>query len=350
MLGGLLVSMVFALITWFGSSGGSPIDALRLGVTGWVYVHGASLSIGGASVTIVPWGGTLLVVWLLAWSVSRVREDGDDTWPAWGLATIIVYTVAVAAVAIVVAAGDVGINDAVVTTFVIAILATAVGLRDSWWTEIPDRVRTGVAAGAHAFGVILGAGVLLVAVSLFLQRDRFVEIWQSLDPGWVGGLTLAVFCVAWLPNLVAWAVAVMLGPGFALGVGTSVDLWGSQLGQIPAIPVLAAIPEAGSFPGWVFGLAVVPVVAGMAAGWRVVEDVESEVMTDVILEGVIAAAAAGLVVALLVAASGGSIGPGLMQQSGPTLWPTIVLAPVLFGFGGGLGAAAGHLRTAVATD
>lgn len=348
-LGGIVLALVLSLITWAGASGGSPVEALRVGIAGWVYVHGASLSIAGATVTITPLGGSLLAVWLLAVAVARVRESDDDAWLAWGVTTIVLYTAAVVVVGVVVAGDVLILEDLAFITFAIATTGTTIGLRHAWMAELSARARTTVRAVTQAFVTLAVAGLLLVIAAVILQWDRFTQIWNSLDPGLAGGISLAVFCLAWIPNLAAWAIALMVGPGFALGVGTNVDLWGSQLGQVPAVPILAAVPPAGPFPGWVFALAAVPLLAGLVAGWRVADEVESERMSDVIAGGVVAGALAGLLIVGVAVASAGALGPGLMEQAGPSVWPLIVLAPVLLGFGGGLGAAAGHLRTSVAT-
>ena len=53
-------------------------------------------------------------------------------------------------------------------------------------------------------------------------------------------LLLASLC--YLPNSVIWAIAYMLGPGFAFGIGTAVSPSGSALGAVPAFPMLAALP------------------------------------------------------------------------------------------------------------
>lgn len=349
-LAGLLLAMICGLVVWLDGRDGSPMDALGTGLVGWLFVHGASLEIRGATVSITPLGGSLFAVWLLAKAVSRSRNDDDDGWLLSGLATIAVYTVAAMVVGAAVGGGVVVADDLVVTTLVIATVGTAIGLREAWLPALPDRIRSTVRGVVHAFMAMALVSLAMVVAVLIGQRDRFFDIWNSLDPGILGGIALAVFCLAWLPNLAAWAVSMMLGPGFALGVGTNVDLAGAQLGQVPAVPILAGVPQAGSFPGWAFALATVPVLAGLLAGWRVAEDAEAEHMTDVILDGVLAGAIAGALVSVAVALSGGAIGPGLMAETGPGLWPLLALGPVVFGFGGGLGAAASHLRTSVASD
>ena len=64
----------------------------------------------------------------------------------------------------------------------------------------------------------------------------------ALNPGIGGSALLLLASLSYLPNSVIWAIAYMLGPGFAFGVGTAVSPSGSALGAVPAFPMLAALP------------------------------------------------------------------------------------------------------------
>ncbi len=71
--------------------------------------------------------------------------------------------------------------------------------------------------------------------------------------------------LAYLPTLAIWGMAFVAGPGFAVGVDTAVSPAGTQLGVIPGIPVLGALPE--STTPWLLLLALLPVALGAFAGW-----------------------------------------------------------------------------------
>ena len=60
-------------------------------------------------------------------------------------------------------------------------------------------------------------------------------------------------------------MAFVAGPGFAVGAGTAVSPAGTQLGVIPGVPVLGALPE--SSTPWLLLLALLPVALGALAGW-----------------------------------------------------------------------------------
>ena len=69
------------------------------------------------------------------------------------------------------------------------------------------------------------------------------------------------------PNLAAWGSSYLLGPGFALGSGTVVAPSGVALGPVPAVPVLAAVPDVRGSPTWLLSVLAVPVLCGLLVGW-----------------------------------------------------------------------------------
>jgi len=164
---------------------------------------------------------------------------------------------------------------------------------------------------------------------------------------------LAATCVLLLPTLVLWATSVLLGPGFVFGTDTSVDLTGSHLGAVPGFPPLAALPAPGEFGGWVFLLGLVPLLAGVVAGYRTVpppRPADDNLLMGRVIHGTAAGGVAGLLVGLAVAVSGGGIGPGRMADAGPpVLTPLLVAVPVL-AMGGALGTVLAHYRGARASS
>src|SRR5690606_18686707 len=144
-----------------------------------------------------------------------------------------------------------------------------------------------------------------------------------------GGLALAAGCLLAVPTLILWTASALVGPGFSLGTDTSVDLSGAQLGEVPGLPILAALPAPGEFAGWVFVLGLIPLLAGMLAGWRVDVRDREDLLSRVGL-GAAAGGFAGLVLGSMIAVSGGAVGPGRMVDAGPPmLTPLLVAVPVM---------------------
>jgi hypothetical protein len=96
-----------------------------------------------------------------------------------------------------------------------------------------------------------------------------------------------------------------------------------DVGNLPAFPLLAAVPADGATPSYLLVLtAVVPLLAGAVAGLVVVRrglaerDAFALGWDAFALRGAMAALLAGIVVFVLLAMSGGSAGPGRMSVVG----------------------------------
>lgn len=111
----------------------------------------------------------------------------------------------------------------------------------------------------------VAGGSLLLMVTLFWHWDDVVSLYQTLHAGAVGGLALTLLQLGLLVNLVVYSMAWSSGAGFALGTGTSVDLTGTNVGVMPSLPVLGALPHA-SEP-WGYLALAVPLAAGALGGW-----------------------------------------------------------------------------------
>lgn len=118
-----------------------------------------------------------------------------------------------------------------------------------------------------------GLAALLLAGTLGMRWMEIANVYEQLNPGVAGVTGLTVLHLGLAPNLVLWALAYSTGSGFALGTGTLVSPLSSELGAVPAVPVLAALPaEASPYSLLVLGL---PVLAGVVAGWWLMREGEN---------------------------------------------------------------------------
>jgi len=142
----------------------------------------------------------------------------------------------------------------------------------------------------------------------------------SLSPGLGGSLLLLLAGLCYLPNSVIWAVAYMLGPGFAFGLGTAVSPSGSALGAVPAFPMLAALPvgQKAAFPPWLgFFVLVLPYLAGALAGLMTVRIAPTPLLEAAPLWGLLSGSLAGVVIGFGAKFSGGPLGAGRLATVGP---------------------------------
>jgi len=190
--------------------------------------------------------------------------------------------------------------------------------------RIPEAWRAvvafGLRAGTAATAVVVAVAGVVVAFLLFGSFAEVISLYERSHAGVVGGIALTVGQLAFLPDFVGWATAWLVGPGFAIGTGSSVSPIGTTLGPIPGIPVFGALPAAGHTFGLVWVL--VPVIAGFAVGGllrpRLVQGLgTANSALHRALGGVAAGLVAGVLTGMVAWVTSGSFGPGRLADVGP---------------------------------
>jgi hypothetical protein len=195
----------------------------------------------------------------------------------------------------------------------------------SWLPAVARAVLAGVAA-------LVAAGLALLLVVLVGRAGRFAELVGALQPGFVGGVILLLGCVLLLPNGALWTVAYAAGPGFTVGAGTGVSPFGVTLGPVPSFPLLAALPGDGVPAPAVRAVLLLPVLAGVLAGWVVgrrlpaapgpgrLPALPTGRVARPATYGLLAGGLVALVTAVLAVLAGGALGPGYLAAVGPSGW------------------------------
>lgn len=197
------------------------------------------------------------------------------------------------------------------------------------WGDVPGMVARG---GGVVLAGLIGVGALAVAVALVLGGGEVIALFETANVDLVGAIVLALGQLAYLPTLIVWGIAYVAGPGFALGVGTSVSPAGTQLGIVPGVPILGILPEQPS--PWLLLLGLLPLALGAFAGWVVrsrLAVAEKVSAFDAPSEHEPASARFGIAVGIALVAAGGvallswlasgSLGPGRLAEVGPTPGP-----------------------------
>ena len=157
----------------------------------------------------------------------------------------------------------------------------------------------------------------------------------SLGAGAFGDLALDVVQVLYLPVLVVWSIAYLLGSGFSVGAHTHVGPGHLVLGQLPAVPLLAALPASPVAGGWL--VVAVPLLAGGLAARTLVR-------RGLTGPAHVAATTAwtALVVGVVALVAAGSLGPGRLEHIGTSAWRSALAAALTVGAGCGGGVLAHH--------
>ena len=220
-----------------------------------------------------------------------------------------------------------------------------------WSPRARAIVATGLRAGATAAAGVVLAASLATALAIAISYAKIITLYESLHTEVVGGFTLTLGQLAFIPNVVIWTASWLVGPGFAIGTGSNVSALGTQLGPIPAIPLLGALPT-GSYAFGFVGL-LVPVIAGFLAGALVGPGVRRRLGAEasgsaVLLTGLASGVVGGVILGMLAWASSGAVGPGRLAHVGPDPWAVGGFAALEFAFATTIGLTA-SLRRARAT-
>ncbi|WP_068921297.1 cell division protein PerM [Planobispora rosea] len=373
---GLAVLTTLTLIGWIAA----PRDALGPGLPGvfrtaaqlWLAAHHAGFAIPGGSVGLIPLGLMILPTFLLYRAGIWMARDADlrlrmparlpkdspkDEATARRRAQLVLVGqagVSLAAPYALLAGGITFVarneitqpflGDVLISHFALGFLAGALGtvrVIGPWRSMVrllPERTRSVVAGTAAATGVMLAAGAALVLGAVVVGFDQVRQLTDVLAPGFVGGLLLLLVQGLYLLNAFIWGMAYIAGPGFAVGTGTLVAPTGVQLGTVPSLPILGALPEAGPTPAWVMAVIAVPFVAGAVGGVVLVRVAPSPSYEGAPLWGFACGIATGCVAGLLAALSGGSLGGSRLAAMGPSGWEVMLSVTLETGVAAGISA------------
>ncbi|MBB4891779.1 hypothetical protein FHS39_000779 [Streptomyces olivoverticillatus] len=191
----------------------------------------------------------------------------------------------------------------------------------AWFTR--RRMVAAVRTAASGIAVLLGGGMLLVAVSLGMHAGAAQEAFTQLASGWSGRVAVAVLSAALLPNAVIWAASYGLGAGFTVGAGSvAAPVAVAAAGGyplLPRFPLLAALPAPGEAgPLALAGAAAVSVAAGVAVARAAVpRDAARAGRREVAATAALAAVLCAVVTTVLAYAASGPLGDGALADFGP---------------------------------
>ena len=343
---GLVGCIALAVAVWFFGESGSFETAVRSGALGWLFGHGSGLVVEGSAITATPVGMLCLWGYLLhrggrwAGAHSMVRGGADL---GVGVAALVAgYAGVGGAVAMLTASETVHatVLRSVVTTALLALAAGGVGVvRGAGRLEglagrLPVEVRAAARGGAAGAAALAAAAAALMTAGLLLHFPDVVALFEAAGVDLLGGVVLALFCLAVLPNAVLNAGAFLAGPGFLLGTGTSVAPDRVELGAVPSFPLLGALPQAAVPAPWYAALIALPVLAGGLAGVVAVRHHRAPGLGRAALRGGLGAAFGGALFGVLTGLATGSVGPGRMQDVGPDVVATTGVCALAFLAGG----------------
>ena len=255
-----LILFPLAFITLFawataGSTSGSTSDPIRAALWLWLGAHLTPFNISGEAITgylsLLPLGALLLPVLAIRIGYRRSVErvgDAKSTRTYFLLWYLIIYC----GLALIAGNAQASIDwkRGPATVFVILVLAIF-SLKETKALQLPFNL----------FLIMLGVAGLIFTTALVINFETVKNLTVVLQPGIIGGALLLLLQLAYLPNIFIATLSYIFGAGIFLGSNTEISPMNFNLREIPAIPVLAALPT-GEMP-WL----IAPTLMIFIFGW-----------------------------------------------------------------------------------
>ena len=331
----VVVAFVATFVTLTMVTADSDLTGIYAAIAGtWLALHQVPLTIDDATLGALPLLPTAIVVWrsvrVCAHAtdslVEHTERDLSLVDAARLAAATIVGPLTITVIALVVVQDASGVlpvsppNEAAALAWVtgVYLLSALIGIGLRSWRGlclrhgVPEWAVISVRPAVRALLGMLAMGALLTAVGLALSWGTVGDLLARGDD--VSGLLgLTVMSILYLPNVVVAASAILAGSAVQFGDMT-LSLFEATGGDVPALPVLGAIPEGPAGASWVVALAVpatVGALLGRFAAHRTLQALADGVpvaRTDTALTVLAAAAQVGVGTAVLTWVASGSLG------------------------------------------
>ena len=262
------------LIAWAtaGSASGTTSDPIRAAMWIWLGAHQVhfdlSLSPSGVDgyLSYLPIGGLLLPILALRAGFKRVvsKLDGDfSNLTGVRLFFSLFYATLTALIALF--SSSPGVNP---QWWMAAIFAFLIAFGSSFIADRSISLAMPVILALRVVALLLGFGFLIYTIAFFTNFGQATLITQVLAPGIFGSLLLLILNLLYLPNVAIAALSYVSGAGFAVGAGTHLSPFTQDIGQIPALPLLAGLPVNSN--KWILLFSIVIIALGaLLAYWTV---------------------------------------------------------------------------------
>ena len=303
----------------------------------WLAVHQVPISIAGHQLAALP----LLPVLLMVWGTARTTAQATSLQASWFVIRWVVAS-AVGGPMLMAAIALAVIHDAssVITELqtpnalrafsgVLAVhgIGAVIGVGSRSWRRaakvlrlpgwMPDALRAAV-AGVLA---LLGLSGAAAAASLVVHWGTMHQLYAITDT-FFGQLSLTVLSVLYVPNIMVGASAMAVGSSAHVGFATfsSFTVFG---GDIPALPILAAVPTPPLGPVWV-ALLIIGAASAVAVGQQCAR--RPLPLPLALTKVSVASLLAALIMAVLGYAAGGELGNfGALGVDQATFGPAVFL-------------------------
>lgn len=184
-------------------------------------------------------------------------------------------------------------------------------------------------AGTSITVMLLMVSSFVIAILIGFSWIDITRLYESVQVSVLGAIVLTAGQLAVLPNLIIFGAAWFTGVGFSIGTGSLISPLGSQVGPLPAVPLLGALPV-GRLDFGMVAIVVVLLAAFVAtlSIRRSADEIRFEFATAwsaAISLGVSIALVTSLQLGLLAVLASGGAGPGRLSQIGINPWALMLV-------------------------
>lgn len=378
-LGSIALIVAGTSLSWVLDAGATGVwlDSFRSAINIWFAANGVALNFAASTYSGIEipaftfWSlplGAVLVFFGLGYRSGLRLYGAKELWPGWITAAAVYAGISSLAYSV---SGSEGLAANAVAVYVLPTLIFMSGmLGASLFGGVPHEAKAIVTASERAAGkewveglaekvgwvlASIGSPALRAATGFVFALQALsavifavlvgwnwlgvIQLFEQLQGGIFGGLGSTILQIGYLPNIIFYVSTWLVGPGFAIGAGSSISPLGTAVGPMPTIPIFATIPAADFQLGMM--VLAVPVIIAIAVNVAVkahAADARHHFATPLaaaIAMGLAVGFIAALEMALLALLTHASIGPMRMQVVGADpvwvfVWVFLEVAPVAF--------------------
>jgi hypothetical protein len=246
----LLPTAFISLLAWAtaGSSNGNTSDAIRVAMWVWLGAHHVPFRLvlppAGQSgfFSYLPVGALIFPFLAARSGFARVKNHVEIRERSLRLSRGL-FTIFYALIATLIAWGS--RTPAVTPILYWVPLTTLPGI---WFvtgtvrSKTRQNVTSPVRIGAGLIALGLGLSSMVLGVALFYHLKTIENLTLIMQPGWLGGILFLLLNILYLPNAIVATLSYFSGPGFAVGAHTLLSPLTHNISEIPALPILGALP------------------------------------------------------------------------------------------------------------
>jgi hypothetical protein len=201
-------------------------------------------------------------------------------------------------------------------------------LRLHW--SIRSLIAPALRAGTSITVMLLMSSAFVIAGLIGFSWIDITRLYESVQVSVLGAIVLTAGQLVLLPNIIIFGAAWFTGVGFSIGAGSLISPLGAQVGPLPALPILGALPVGRLEFGMVaIGVVLLASFIATLSIRRSADEIRFEFATAwsaAISLGLSIAVVTSAQLGLLAVLASGSAGPGRLSQIGINPWLLMLIS------------------------